>query len=153
MKLYEIEQALEAMIDDETGEIDDLDAFEALEMEREKKIEGILLAIKNLKADAEAIKAEKLALADRQKRAENKAESLTRFIQEYLNGEKFKTAKVAVNYRRVAVVDVVDVYKLPPEFLKVREPEADKQAIKGALRMGATIEGAELGEKISMSIK
>ena len=76
MKLYEIDQALVDLVDNETGEIIDIEVFDSLQMERDEKIESIALYIKDLKAEAEALKAEKLAFAERQKVAENKAESL-----------------------------------------------------------------------------
>ena len=78
MKLYEINNAILDCIDMETGEIIDIDKLNKLEFEREAKIEGVACWIKDLKAEAEAIKTEKQALAERQKVAENKVESLKR---------------------------------------------------------------------------
>ena len=65
MKLYEIDQAIESLIDQDTGEVSDFDVFMDLQMAREAKIENVALLIKNLTAEAEAIKAEKNALAER----------------------------------------------------------------------------------------
>ena len=52
--LYEIDESIKALIDEETGEIADFEAFEALNLERDAKLENIALYIKDLKADAEA---------------------------------------------------------------------------------------------------
>lgn len=54
MTLYEIDQAILACIDEESGEIIDADALAELSMERDKKVEGVALWIKNLRADAPA---------------------------------------------------------------------------------------------------
>ena len=80
MTLYEIDNAILECIDLETGEIIDIDKLNELQLKKETKIENVALWIKDLKAEAEAIKAEKLALAERQRVAENKAESLKRWL-------------------------------------------------------------------------
>lgn len=43
MKLFDIDEAILACVDLETGEIIDPDRLAALEMEREKKIDGIAM--------------------------------------------------------------------------------------------------------------
>ena len=100
MNLYDIEKEIMECIDEETGEIIDIEKLDALTMERDTKIENICLWIKNLKADAVALKAEKDHFAARQKAAENKAESLTKYISNFLNGDKYKSARVTVSYRK-----------------------------------------------------
>ena len=67
MTIYEIDQAIMECVDLETGEIIDTDKLNELELERESKIEGVACWIKDLKAEAEALKNEKQALAERQK--------------------------------------------------------------------------------------
>ena len=48
MTLYEIDAALAALMDPETGEIADIAAFEQLQMDRQTKIENVALWRKNL---------------------------------------------------------------------------------------------------------
>jgi FtsZ-binding cell division protein ZapB len=86
MNLYEIDSAILDCVDMETGEIFDELKFEELQLTREAKIENICLWIKNLKAEAEALKQEKDAFAQRQKATENKLESLKKYISSYLDG-------------------------------------------------------------------
>lgn len=50
MTLYEINEAIMACVDVETGEIIDLDRLNALEMERDRKISNVACWIKDLKA-------------------------------------------------------------------------------------------------------
>lgn len=153
MTLYEIDQGILGCIDPETGEISDFEKFDELTMERETKLENIALWIKNLKAEAEALKAEKQAFADRQKAAESKAESLKRYLEHALAGEAFKTTKVAVSFRKTTSVEVDNVYDLPNWYVRPGEPQADKVALKKDLVAGKEIEGAHLVEGLSVSIK
>jgi V/A-type H+-transporting ATPase subunit E len=55
MNLFEIDDAILACVDLETGDIIDVEKLEALELERDTKISNIACWIKNLKAEAEAI--------------------------------------------------------------------------------------------------
>ena len=162
LKLYEyddlIAEAFEQAIDPETGEIINdlaLQQMEALEGAREDKIEGILLWYKDLCAEAEAVKTEKQKLGDRQKALENKAERLKGFMQRYLNGEKFKTSRVAVSYRKTECVEFFgDAEQLPEDLRRVKtEYSPDKTAIKAALKAGKVVEGAALVPDVSMTIK
>ena len=56
--LYEINQDILDCVDMETGEILDVEALNALQMEREAKLEGVALWVKDLKAEAAAVKDE-----------------------------------------------------------------------------------------------
>ncbi len=157
MNLYELNQAVEEAfynsMDPETGEILNSDELDALTLARDEKVENIALFIKNLKAEAEAIKAEEKRLSERRKTCENRAEWLKGYLQKNLDGEKFKTAKVSISYRKTQSVNVTDIWKIPTEFLKIADPTPDKVAIKEALKAGKAMEGAELVDNISMTIK
>ena len=150
--LYQIDQAIMGLVD-ETGEIIDIEAFESLQMERDAKIENIALYIKELRAEAEALKAEKFAFAERQKVAENKVESLKNYLAYALKGQAFKSTKAVVSFRKTQQVDIPDIYKLDENFLRYKEPEADKTAIKEAIKAGQIVKGATLIENTSVIIK
>lgn len=151
--LYQIDQAIVDLVDNETGEIIDIEMFDSLQMERDEKIESIALYIKDLKAEAEALKAEKLAFAERQKVAENKVESLKNYLAYALKGQAFKSTKAVVSFRKTQQVDIPDIYALDENFLKYAEPTADKTAIKEAIKQGKTVAGATLVENTSIIIK
>lgn len=161
MNLFEInariEEAFEAAVDMETGEIINDAAYaalDALQMEFGTKTEDILLWIKNLTAEAEALKKQKQTFADRQSKAEKKAESLKQYVAKALNGEKFKTERVSVTWRKSETVEYVgDVLTLPPECIRLKDPEVNKDALKKLLKAGAEINGAELVSKNNMLIK
>ena len=158
MKLYEIENAILDCIDLETGEVIDTERLDALQMERDAKIENVALWIKDLKAEAEAIKAEKMALAERQRVAENKAESLKKWLAYALQGEKFKTPKCAISFRKTEAVEVTEeglnnLMKEHDELLTYKAPEPNKTAIKQALKDGLSVEGVQLVQNTSTIIK
>lgn len=155
MNLYEIDAAIMACIDEETGEILDQEMLDKLNMDRDAKIENIALWIKNLRAEAEAIKAEKQVFAARQAIAEKKAESLKNYLAGYLAGEKYKSAKVAVSWRKSETVEVDDVYKLPEEYLRYKELEVKKAELKNAMQLGFDFSeaGARLVQRQNIQIR
>ena len=136
----------------------DIDKLNELELERETKIEGVACWIKDLKAEAEALKNEKQALAERQKVAENKAESLKKWLAYALQGEKFKTPKCAISFRKSEAVEVTDeglnnLMKEHDELLTYKAPEPNKTAIKQAIKDGLNVAGVQLVQNISTIIK
>lgn len=153
MKLYEIDEAILNCIDLETGEVIDTEQLDKLTMEREAKLENVACWIKELKAEAEALKAEKMAFAKRQQVAENKMESLKKYLAYALNGQAFKTTRASVTFRKSQSVEIADIYKLDESYLRYKEPEADKTAIKEAIKAGQTVAGATLVENTSVIIK
>ena len=151
--LYEIDMAIMECIDGETGEILDSEKLEALQMERSEKIEKVALFYKNLTSDAEAYKAEKDKFAERQRVAENKAESLKKWIDHALSGSPFKTTQVEIKYRKSKQVVIDDLSAINETYLKFAEPKPDKTAIKNAIDSGAEVAGCHIEEKQNISIK
>lgn len=151
MTLYEIDSAILDCIDMETGEIFDGAKFEELQLSRDEKIENICLWIKNLKAEAEALKQEKLSFEQRQNVVVNKMESLKNYISSYLNGTPFKSSKVQVSYRKSESLEISDDAVIPSEFLKA--PEVDKTELKKAMKLGQKFRGVSIVEKQNIQIK
>ena len=153
MNLYEIDSAIMNCVDMETGEIIDMEALENLQMARDKKIENIGCWIKNLLADAKALKEEKDKFAKRQKAAECKAASLKEYLSGYLNGEKFESTEVSISFRKSDSVVVAENAIVPEEFLKYVEPTPDKVGLKAALKAGKEIPGITLATSQNIQIK
>lgn len=152
--LYEINQELLNCIDLETGEIIEIDKFDELQIEREDKIENIALWYKNLVSDAEAYKTEKDAFAAKEKAAKSKAESLKNYLDSALKGQKFKTVKTDISYRKSKSVEIVDETIIPGQYLKVVTTSSpDKTEIAKALKDGKSIEGVALKENNNIQIK
>lgn len=160
MKLYEIDNAIDELIrnsiDPETGEVMDItDELDALQMEREDKLESVALVIKNLTAEATAIRNEEKALADRRRTAENRVEWLKGYLMQSLAGQKFSTPKVAVSFRSTTAVyieDDAEFLKEHPEYARIKT-EIDKSALKDALKNGAEVSGAALENRTSMIVR
>lgn len=156
MNLYEINNAImQCMeeVDEETGELLNAEMLDNLVMERGIKIENIACWIKNLVAEAEALKAEKDSFAKRQKTAENKVEQLKKYLGKVLNGEKFTSVNAKISFRKSESVEVDDWTKLEKEYLKYKEPEVDKTAVKKALKNGCELQGVHLVKKQNIQIK
>lgn len=158
MQLWQINQALEEAfercIDPETGEIlEDTSELDELALARDEKIENTALYIKNLKAEAEAIRAEEKKLADRRRAAENRAEWLKNYLSNNLAGEKFSTARVAISFRRSESLKIDDIWSIPDEYMRYKDPEPDKTMLKKAIKAGQYFEGVELVETQNIQIK
>ena len=161
MTLYEISQEMQNLVNPDTGEIEDYEAFSALQMERDEKIENTGLWIKNLNAESAAIKVEEEALRDRRKGIERRAESLKALLGRELCGEKFQTPRLSITFRRTSSVAVDDEGKLiewleshgMDDCLRYKAPEISKTALGGALKQGADIPYAHIEDKLSMGVK
>lgn len=157
MNLYEIDETiLSTCIDTDTGEIIDEATLTALAIERDRKITNIALWIKNLDAEAEALKNEKMKLAARQKVAENKAEQLRKYLGSYLNGTHWDgdpEHRAKISFRYSSAVEVTNKAAIPASFLVYKEPDVDKTAIKKAILDGREIPGAELVGRNNIQIK
>lgn len=152
--LYQIDREIMACVDAETGEIIDFERLSELQMEREAKVEGVALYIKNLQADALAYKAEKDAFAYREQQAQKKVDGLKKWLATALDGQKFSTAKCAISFRRSEQVDIPDESKVPAIYMKeVVASKPDKVAIKNAIKAGLTVEGCSLVENLNTQIK
>lgn len=161
-KLYELNEQLESLlmlesgnfVDTATGEILTKEAVDELEMAREEKIEGCLLFVKNMNAEAEMIDAEIKKLEARKKTCENKADWCREYVQNTLKGEKFKTARVAVSYTNRKKVEFTgEIIDVPNEFLRFKEAELNKVAVLAALKEGRAVPGCQLVDNVTMNIK
>ena len=159
MTLYELNQAMQNFdleIDEETGEILNADELDELKIEHDLKLINCVYYYKNMMAEAEALKAEKQKLADRQRVAERKAEWIKSYIAYDLQGEKFEPkddVTVKVGWRRSESVQCEDIYKVPDEYLRYKEPELDKTRVKKLLKNGEEVPGCELVSKMNIQIK
>ena len=151
--LYDIDQRILLCIDQETGEIADMEILDALQMERDQKIENIALWHKNDLADAEAIKAEREKLYDREKALRGRADSTKRYLDAVLFGNKFTTPRVAISFLKSKQVQISEGVELPDNLLTYKQPEPNKAAIKRFLKDGNKLVGVEIVEKKNIQIK
>lgn len=165
MTIYEIDRSIEDLIaksiDPETGElILDAEALEALQMERDRKVENLALYIKNEQVFSAALKAEQENLKKRQEIVDNRVDRLKAFLMQVYADKKFQTERVVCKF-----TDSVQT-KVDPEFIdwaKANRPELvpakpvtyqpDKKAIKAALEAGEALEYASLVPARSVTVK
>lgn len=162
MTLYELVEQIRILseqewADPDTGEILDeeiANALNALTLERDIKVENIGLWIKDLLAEAEAIKEEKRKLEIRQRQKERTAESLKRYLDFVLAGQKFSSPRVAISFRNVAqgktVID--DPTQIPIGYQKIMT-EPIKSLIAKAIKSGVAVPGAHLEDSHSVIVR
>ena len=169
MTLYDIDAQIAALdgaaeddmlIDAETGELISVSqALDALRMEREAKLENVACWVKNLCAEADAIREEENRLAKRRKAAETKASNLKAWLLSAMTREdgttdKLKTGRVMVSVKKNPPSTVVDDDLLPSTYKVAKITyQANKELIKRELLAGGEVPGAHLEYGRSVIIK
>lgn len=162
MSLYELDTKIkgciqldaEHVVDTEDGEIFDLQQFEALQMERDQKIEGMCCYIKNLMAEVVAYEAEEKRMRERRAAKEREIDRCKGYLAGVLYGEKFETPRCKISWRKSEICNVLNIDAVPDEFKRTKVTvDADKTAIKKAIKGGMEIPGAEVIQKLNMTLK
>ena len=169
MTLYDIDAQIAALedaaeddmlIDAETGELISVaQALDALRMEREAKLENVACWVKNLSAEADAIREEENRLVKRRKAAEMKAANLKSWLLAAMTREdgttdKLKTGRVAISVKRNPPSTVVDDELLPSTYKVAKITyQPNKEMIKRELLSGGEVPGAHLEYGRSVVIK
>ena len=143
----------------EDGEIDEekLNHYlQVLPEQRENKLEGYGMLIKQLNAESIALKTEIDKLAEIKASKDKKIESLKKAVTMSMTAfgdTKFETAKVLFSFRKSETVEV-DIDKLDKTYIKeVVEYKADKTAIKNAIKEGKEVNGAVIIQKQNLQVK
>lgn len=167
MKLYELAQDykdfLQAIEDGLIPEEAIKDSLESITCLIEDKADNIACMIKNLNAEALAIKTEEQALAERRKAKERQVERLKDYLSETLlsaNYTKIETARNKISFRKSESVSIENeddfihwAMKERGEFLTFKAPTVNKTEIKKALALGEVLEGVSIETKQNVQIK
>lgn len=136
------------------------DTMEGIEGEFEIKAENYAKVMKNLEGDILAIKTEIDRLTAKKKALENNIKNMKSTLQtamETTGKTKFKTELFSFNIQKSAPAVVIDeqyIENIPDKYLKYKDPEIDKTAIKDAIQKGEDLVGiAHLEIKNSLRIK
>ena len=158
MRLYEIEESIniimnEAEIDEATGEVlIDFEKIQSLEMEKEKKIENIIMYYLDLKGDIDKFAGEIKSLGLKKKTLTNKQESLKRFLDGIHQGDTVEYGVHKVSYRKSKKLQGDDIDVLPNNCVETKHvPIA--VAITAYLNSGKLLEGWEIVENQNIQIK
>ncbi|MFD4491684.1 siphovirus Gp157 family protein [Lysinibacillus fusiformis] len=154
--LYQLNNAyaqLQQMIEDGQEGLED--TLDSITDAVEEKLEAYAMVIKNIESDVEGIKSEEKRLAERRKVMENGVVRMKQAIAETLQNsgqEKVKTEKFTFSWRKSSKVEVSNIDSLPQQFVKV-ERTISRAELTKALKAGEQIEGAQLIENQSLSIR
>ena len=166
MKLYELSAQIEAcikdeitgdMIDTETGEVFDPEAFEKLEGEFEKKCLDLGRWVKNLDAERQAVYDEMRKLDKRQKALSRKKVSIENYLASILKGREMRDENTQFKFRKSNSTEV-DLSVLmnwdnADEYLTYKDPTPNKSEIAKALKSGKEIPGCRIIENLNLQIK
>ena len=150
-ELYEVYSEIENNGGEMSPELEA--ALEISETERMTKGEGYVYVIKQLKSQAELLKAEAKRLLEIAKQYENSGDKLAdRLLQSVMAHGQIKTAFVTISTRKSKSVSITDESLLKAEYLRIKT-EPNKIAIKEALESGQEVQGALIVENYSLNIK
>ena len=161
MTLYELSSEymkLLAMMED--PEVDDdvlADTLEGIDGELEVKADGYARVMRQMDADAKAIKAEEERLYARRKSLENRSAWLKQRLQDVmeLTGKtKFKTELFSFGIQKnPPKVVITDESRIGHDYLIPQPPKVDAKAIKDALNDGFHFDWAHLEQSESLRIR
>lgn len=148
-KLYEIANEYAELANSEMDAEMIADTLEGIQGEFEDKAEQVLAIIKNEQALEEMLKAEAKSLTERAKASANKVTNLKRYLaesMETMDKKKINAGVHSLTVRKgVQSVNILDLEKLPIDFVDYQTViKPDKNLIKEKLKLGESIEGAEL---------
>jgi hypothetical protein len=143
-KLYEIKNEfneLLLMADEQGLSLDDIkDTIDGIEFEFEEKADSTAKMIRSLIADADAVKAEKDRLADREKALRNSADNLKKYLETMMlevDKKKFRTKLFSFNIQKNAPIVKVEVDELLPKKYLIPQPDkVDKKQLLKDLKAG-----------------
>lgn len=162
MSLYLLNEKLKScivldeqhVVNTDDGEILNLEQFDALQMELADRVDGIGCYIKNLRAEADAIYAEINNLSLRAAALKKEASRCETYLSGVLYGQKFESPRCKITWRKSESCNVLNIEQLPNEYLRTKVTvDADKTAIKKAIKAGVEVPGAELIQKLNMTLK
>lgn len=133
------------------------DTLEGEAWPMELKAQNYAFVIRNMEANAEAIREVEKQMAARRQSVENRA----KYLKERLKGamelagmKKIESPHFVISIaKNPASVDLYEPGLVPPQFSKRPPPEIDKAAVKEALQAGVEVPGAALKQGTSLRIK
>ena len=162
--IYELTYSITLLWDlMDQGELDDdvlIDTMMNSQEDLKDKLEGYCKFVKQMESDITGIDTEIKRLQDRKAVLKNTIERSKKAMQMAMEtaGEKkvkgqIFTISIQANPESV-VLDESYIENIPPEYLKVRDPEIDKAKLKEDLKNGVNLEGiAHLKQNYGLRIR
>ena len=162
--IYELTESIKLLWDlMDQGELDDdvlKDAMMNSQEDLKDKLEGYCQFIRQMESDVEGISSEIKRLQDRKAVLKNtieRSKNVMQMAMETAGEKKVKgqifTISIQANPESV-VLDEQYIENIPPEYLKVKEPDIDKAKLKEDLKNGVNLEGiAHLEQNYGLRIR
>lgn len=160
MNIYEITQELRVIYDEiemADGELTEETAakLEIAQDQLNDKAEAYCKLIRNVSAEADALKAEADRLTKRRKSLENlqtRLKESLRCAMMVSETPKMDAGIFKLSLRKSEAVDIMDEAAVPDTFCTF-ERKVSKSAIKDFIKQGGEVKGAKMIENISLTIK
>ena len=162
--IYELTYSITLLWDlMDQGELDDdvlIDTMMNSQEDLKDKLEGYCKFVKQMESDITGIDTEIKRLQDRKAVLKNTIERSKKAMQMAMEtaGEKKVKGQIFTIYIQAnpesVVLDESYIENIPPEYLKVRDPEIDKAKLKEDLKNGVNLEGiAHLKQNYGLRIR
>lgn len=141
------------------------DTLDGIEEAFEDKAVNVAIAVKNMRAEAEQLKAEKLRLAKRQTQKERAAERLEQYLlnsMQAIGRDKIDKPQAVIRVKKNPESTVIDNEKSFIEWaeangytdlLKYKDPDVKKKEVKDLLKRNVELPFVHLERKTKIDIK
>ena len=162
MNLYQLADCMKSVedaVNDGASPEEVAAALASIEEDIKTKCVQVAYFIRNLSADAEALKSEEARLSARRKETENHIERLKKYLADGMSENNLsKAGDGIINVTRgkprpILVID--SEIDIPDDYRRIKtETSIDKKSLLADLKEGKEIQGASVGEsKPSITIK
>lgn len=162
VNLYTLDKRMRALMDriqdeadQDTGAIPEELWAELDELTRQEgaALADLACAVKEQRADADAVRAEARRLAERARALDARVDRLTAVLEQRVGPDGLRDPRVTARwYTRPTIGLLVPAEQLPAEYQRVKV-EPDKLALKQVLMNGGEVPGAALGQSRGLTIR
>ena len=170
MTLYELTEEMQRLLmwlEEDDAEEDQalLDTLDMIQQDFEAKADGYGMVIRNMEADIAEIKAQEEILKEEVKRLAGRRNGIEKGVDrlketlrkalEVTGRKNLKTDKFTFGTRKSSsvVITAENVFDLPDECLRYKDPEPDKTAVKEYLAEHPDCEWAHIETKVALSLR
>lgn len=136
-------------------EIDLSEYSKSLAIQEKNKVNAIIGYLRETELTAESADVESKRLAEISKFYRNRLERIKQSVKYAMEAhgiEKIETELFRISFRKSESVEVDDVEKLEERFVVIKK-QADKKAIKEAVKSGETLDGVRIVVNNNLQIK
>jgi len=157
MKMYELVEAYQNIMDLDLEEQDLQAVLTSLEGTIEEKAENLVKVMNQLKAEEIAYNDEIKRLSNKKGSVNKKHDNLKEYLStslQAMNIGKLKAGLSDISFRKSESASIDDEKLIPKDYIKTKTTESvDKTAIKKAIKAGEEVPGASITVKQNIQIK